>query len=61
MAKKIQVSFKETEEDLYQYILSHSNYSGHIKDCIRYYIQDKKEKTSLPFDPINDFKIKEWT
>lgn len=37
MAKKLQISFKETieETELYNWVLKHSSYSGFVKDILK--------------------------
>jgi hypothetical protein len=45
MAKRITVSFKEEndkEEKILNHILSHSNYSGYVKDVVWKDIQEKE-------------------
>lgn len=43
MAKVIPVSFKTDEMDLYEAVTKHSSSSGFIKDCIRFYLENKNQ------------------
>ena len=51
LAKIIPVSFKESEDNLYQECMVKSSQSGFIKDCIKYYLEDTKKEKFLPFEP----------
>lgn len=46
MAKVIPVSFKKGEEDLHSFVLKHSDKSCFIKDCIKYFLDNKETKTN---------------
>jgi hypothetical protein len=35
LALKITISFKDTEEEVYNWVKEHSNYSGFLKDMIK--------------------------
>lgn len=54
MGLKITISFKETEEDIYNWVKEHSYYSAFMKDLIKKEIKkesvkgtDKEEKFNL--------------
>lgn len=53
MAQKITISFKDSEEEVYNWVKEHSNYSGYLKDLIKK--EMKKEINAQP--KLNKFNL----